>query len=77
MTAAIFPVRIVQGNHRCLCDDVMPTSSMSINKILLILNMLLKEKRHLSKRIPQGMVRNTHGRHVSETEDQTDSIEDV
>ena len=56
---------------------VMPTLSMSINKILLILSTHLKEKRHLSKRMPQEMVRNTHGRHISETGDKTDSIENV
>ena len=71
---AIFPVRVVQDDgHRCLCDVML---SMFIDKILLILTTHLKEKRYLSKRVSQEMMRNMHGRHVSETEDKIDSIDD-
>jgi hypothetical protein len=44
--------------------------SIFIDKILLILSTLLKEKRYLSKGIPQEMMRNTHGGHVGKTEDE-------
>ena len=71
---AIFPVRVVQDDgHRCLWDVIL---SMFIDKILLILTMHLKEKRYMSKRVSQEMMWNMHGRHVSETKDKIDSIED-
>ena len=71
---AISLVKVVQDDgHRYLCDIIL---SMFIDKILLILSTHLKEKRYLSKRVSQEMMRNMHGRHVSETEDKINSIDD-
>jgi hypothetical protein len=72
---AILPVRVVKDDgDRCLCDSSLSTF---IDKILLVLCTHLK-KGYLSKeKVIGDDVEDAYGGHVSETENKTNSIEDI